>query len=249
LKRFTVLALIAIASTTAAQPSSKARADATDAYKEGQRRYLDEDYIAAATQFEVAYKLDPDPAYLFNIAQAYRLAKDCTKALPYYKQFLAAAPKAPNAPAVNKYIAELEASCAKPEPSPLEQTSDASPSIEAPREPSHVTRNLGIGALGVGAIGVTMGIIYTFKVRSDEDERAGLCPRPCSWTLDLTVREAELQRQGDRHSKIMVASYTVGAAAIAAGAVLLLTSRGKAESSIALIPTDGGAFVTFTARN
>ncbi len=33
----------------------------------------------AAERFELAYELDPDPAYLFNLAQAYRLGNVCAK--------------------------------------------------------------------------------------------------------------------------------------------------------------------------
>jgi outer membrane protein assembly factor BamD (BamD/ComL family) len=110
--------VLACAATATAQPSSKQRADATAAYQEGQRRYLDEDYVGAAAQFEAAYKLDPDPAYEFNIAQAYRLANDCTKSLVWYRKFLADAPKAPNIDAVKKYIADEEAACAKTAPAP-----------------------------------------------------------------------------------------------------------------------------------
>lgn len=246
-------AALALAAPVAAQPSSKARADATAAYREGQRRYLDEDYAAAAAQFEAAYKLDPDPAYLFNIAQAYRLAKDCAKALLWYRKFLADVPTAPNAETVKKYIAEQEAACpagdASPAPGathPVETGAPATPDQPAPARNRELMRNVGIGALGVSAIGVTMGIIYTFRVRAREDDRNHLCPAPCTWTEELTAQETDLKQRGERASKIAIASYAVGGAALAAGITMLVMSRDRSETGIALVPTNGGAFVSLT---
>jgi tetratricopeptide (TPR) repeat protein len=269
-KRVALFAALATASITApvsAQPSSKARSDATAAYQEGQRRYLAEDYVAAAAQFEAAYKLDPDPAYLFNIAQAYRLAKDCGKALAFYKRFLAEAQKPPNLDAVKKYIRELEAQCPSRESttSPPPTTTDTSPAAlpattttsdehridesTPPARSGHLVRNLGIGALGVGAIGVTMGVVFTFKVRSDVSDREALCPSfPCDWNDEKKAREAELLDLGHQHEKLMVASYIVGGAALAAGAVMLVMSHGPHESSVAIVPTQGGAFASWSLR-
>jgi tetratricopeptide (TPR) repeat protein len=265
-KRLALLLVLTAASTAAAQPTAKRNTDATTAYKEGQRRYLDEDYLGAAAQFETAYKLDPDPVYLFNIAQAYRLAKDCAKALAHYKQFIAAVPKAPNADAVNKYIAELERACPQREsasnstqPLSLDARTAADSSTtdtrgtdniggsDDPARPSQLRRNLGIGALGVGAIGVTAGIVFTFKVRGYEADREALCPAPCDWTPDDMARETELKQDGDRASKLAITSYVVGGLAIAAGAALLITAPRRADM-VTIVPTQGGAFATFTAR-
>jgi tetratricopeptide (TPR) repeat protein len=248
-KRIALLVTLAAAAPAAAQPSSNARNAATAAYQEGQRRYLDEDYAAAAAQFEAAYRLDPDPAYLFNIAQAYRLAKDCPKALAFYKQFLAAVPKAPNAEAVKKYIAELETTCGKREPDqPRIDTKPDTRVIERPAaspQPSHLRRNLAIGAFGVGAVGITLGAVFTFKVGSLESEREGLCPEPCNWTVDDTLRETQLKADGDRASKLAITGYVVGGLAVATGIALLVTSPAHADV-VTIAPTQGGAFVSWT---
>src|SRR5207248_8579217 len=98
-----VLALVLVlgAHATHAQP----KADADRAYAEGQTLYASGDYLAAAAKFERAYQLDPDPAVLFNIAQAYRLGKDCAHAGSRYRDYLSAAGvSAANRDRVAKYI-------------------------------------------------------------------------------------------------------------------------------------------------
>jgi hypothetical protein len=55
----------------------------------------------------------PDPAFLFNIAQAYRQANECSKAAEYYRQFVGALRNPPNLDKVQKLIAEMDACAAK----------------------------------------------------------------------------------------------------------------------------------------
>ena len=255
--KLAVAIMLACAATAAADPSSKQRADATAAYQEGQRRYLDEDYAGAAVQFETAYRLDPDPAYEFNIAQAYRLAKDCTKALDWYRKFLVDAPKAPNRDAVKKYIADLEGSCKPSEPAPspavpaptAEPQNAGAPAVEQRDElrPSHLRRNLGFGALALGAAGVVTGAVFTSKVFKYSREREDLC-NGCEWTDSYTVRAAKLEDLGHRAQRLEIVGYAVGAAAIGAGVWLILSGPHAHESSVAIVPTHDGAFVSVSLR-
>src|SRR5687768_17730721 len=111
--KFLALAVVlAFATPVAAQPK---KAEAEAAYKEGQARYLKEDYDGAAAQFKLAYELDPDAVYLFNAAQAYRLAKKCAQARDFYQRFLDQTKNPPNADAVKAYIVEVD-ECAKNQP-------------------------------------------------------------------------------------------------------------------------------------
>jgi tetratricopeptide (TPR) repeat protein len=85
---------VRIAAAQPVDPAVRARADA--AYAEGSTAYNADDFAKAAQKFEEAYSLIPDPAYLFNIGQAYRQQKDCVKAADAFKKFVALAPDAPN---------------------------------------------------------------------------------------------------------------------------------------------------------
>ena len=53
-------------------------------------------YDQAITEFEAAYQLKDDPAFLFNLAQAYRMAGKHERAVHFYKTYLRYVPKAPN---------------------------------------------------------------------------------------------------------------------------------------------------------
>lgn len=117
--------LLCTASIAAAQPA-KTKAAATAAYNEGQKRYAAGDYRAAAEKFIAAYTADPDPAYLFNIAQAYRFAHECGEAARYYRQFLAAVENPPNADRIRRYIDEMDG-CAHGEPGPAPAAATAVP--------------------------------------------------------------------------------------------------------------------------
>jgi Tfp pilus assembly protein PilF len=75
-------------------PDTKARADA--AYTEGSVAYNASDFSRAALKFEEAYTLVPDPAFLFNIGQAYRQAQECVKAADAFHKFIQLVPDAPN---------------------------------------------------------------------------------------------------------------------------------------------------------
>jgi tetratricopeptide (TPR) repeat protein len=80
-------------------------------YKDGSTHYDLAEYDQAVVEFKEAYRLSNDPAYLFNIAQAYRLAKNCPEAVRFYERFLAVAPDAPNRDKIQAKIAEMK-SCA-----------------------------------------------------------------------------------------------------------------------------------------
>jgi tetratricopeptide (TPR) repeat protein len=106
----TLATLVALATILApargrADDLSEARAHyekATGAYALG--RYAD-----AAAEFEQAFTLKPDPAILYNAAQAYRLAGKKERALELYRSYRRVyGRRAEHAPDVEKHIAELE---------------------------------------------------------------------------------------------------------------------------------------------
>jgi len=66
---------------------------ADDYYKEGETKYNLGDFPGAVEAFKKGFEVEPveskKAAYLFNVAQAYRMAKDCTQAQFFYKRYLA----------------------------------------------------------------------------------------------------------------------------------------------------------------
>jgi len=101
----------------------------------------------AAKEYEEAYTLKSDPALLFNIGQAYRLAHENEKALHAYRSYLRYVPDAPNAKVVEAQIEALQRLIkeqtrfqARPEQPPqLAPTSlKVAPAAESPAPPAAV---------------------------------------------------------------------------------------------------------------
>jgi hypothetical protein len=65
---------------------------ADDWYKEGEDRYNLGEFDKAADAFKRGFALEPNdskkPAYMYNVAQAYRQANECKDAVFFYKRFL-----------------------------------------------------------------------------------------------------------------------------------------------------------------
>jgi tetratricopeptide (TPR) repeat protein len=81
-------------------------------YREGVTHYDLAEYDKAVVSFKEAYRLSNDPAYLFNVAQSYRMAKSCDDAMKFYQSFLRVSPDAPNKDKIEARIAEMKA-CSK----------------------------------------------------------------------------------------------------------------------------------------
>jgi tetratricopeptide (TPR) repeat protein len=69
--------------------------------------HLDE-YDQAIEAWEAGFRIRPVPEFLYNIAQAHRLAKRPDKALKFYGKFLQVAPNAPNRAEVERHMTALE---------------------------------------------------------------------------------------------------------------------------------------------
>ncbi len=90
--------------------SSSAKADRNEARKEydaataafGLGRYAE-----AAEKYEKAFSIHPDPALLYNCAQAYRLAGNRARALELYRNYLRLYPDRSNADEARSQVAAL----------------------------------------------------------------------------------------------------------------------------------------------
>ena len=110
MKRITslVCALLLAPALASAQPKT------TDEwYKEGETQYNLGNFTDAIEAFKKAFALETidskKSAYLYNIAQSYRYAKDCSNAQFFYKRFLALRDSDKDKPLDPKKRAEIEA--------------------------------------------------------------------------------------------------------------------------------------------
>ena len=110
----TVVAIVVIvalgtAASARAENPSDARTEARRHYDTATAAYALGHYDDAATEFERAFTLKPDPAILYNAAQAYRLAGKKERALELYRSYLRVyGRRAEHASDVDWHIGELE---------------------------------------------------------------------------------------------------------------------------------------------
>lgn len=234
----TVALVLAVAARASAQP-----AGAPGDVEIAKKLYAAGDYAGAAERFVRAYTLNPQPAYLFDAAQAYRFAKDCANAAKYYQQFIDVAQRAQaqNLDKVKGYLADMEA-CAKPAapPAAAPVAEPQRPETPVETDPGHGKRQLGFVLGGVGIAGLATGAIFTAIVKSDEITCT--TANPCSYTQ---LRKAD--NDGSRHEHYEIAAYAVGTGALAAGIVLYMLGRQHGEeSTVTIAPTRNGAALSFS---
>jgi tetratricopeptide (TPR) repeat protein len=111
------IALLVAALASVAVPG-RARAAGSDAsrvrearahYEQAVSYYNLDEFTPALAEFREAYRLKPDPSFLFNIAQCHRKLGENDQALDYYRKYLRNLPDAPNRADVERIVAELRA--------------------------------------------------------------------------------------------------------------------------------------------
>lgn len=228
---------------------ARANEAADELYKKGELLYVDRHYIEAAKMFEQAYAIDPDPAVLFNIAQAYRLGRACVQAARYYHEFLDKVPHPPEADKLQKYVADMDA-CAQAEAAGMKPQVIHDTKVVKQTEVVHEKRSLvlplAIG--GVGLVALVVGAAYTYDVHALQQLRDQACPPGCVYG-DKVARLNDLDDRGKRAERVEAIGYAVGgAAAIAATVLLVLRSQERDERIIVPAPAPGGATLTMAFR-
>src|SRR4051812_33956411 len=90
--------------------ADEAAQKAKEHYQRGTTLYDLQRYVEAAGEYEQAYELKHEPALLFNIGQAYRLAGDAQRAIGAYRSYLRRVPDSPNREATLALIEDLKKS-------------------------------------------------------------------------------------------------------------------------------------------
>jgi tetratricopeptide (TPR) repeat protein len=108
-----VFLLLLATSVSAAEPAPEpANGNDVTAAKQhfikGNRLFDLQRYSESAREYEAAYEAKDDPALLFNIGQAYRLAADYPKAIGAYKAYLRRSPHPHNRAEIEARIADLQ---------------------------------------------------------------------------------------------------------------------------------------------
>lgn len=105
-------------------------------FAKGKRLYDVGRFAEAATEYEAAYQAKDDPALLFNLGQAYRLAGSYDKAILAYKAFLRNTPDASNRTEVENRIAESQSLLEQQRAEQALEHRSAKPHVERKKDPT-----------------------------------------------------------------------------------------------------------------
>jgi tetratricopeptide (TPR) repeat protein len=116
----------------AAEVSADAKQEAKARFVSGQSHYNLNEFNEALRDFKEAYRLFPDPVFLFNLGQCERQLGHHDEAIRFYRSFLREQPKAPNRQDVLHKIEEMEAA-AKARPPEGDQAPSPAPASGPPK--------------------------------------------------------------------------------------------------------------------
>jgi tetratricopeptide (TPR) repeat protein len=108
LLKIVALLAFALSSPALAKPEDSATAQARKLYLSGLAHFNLQEYQPAIDDFEAAYRLKPDPVFLYNLGQSHRLADNPERALYFYRTYLRNYAGAPNRSEVEERITVLE---------------------------------------------------------------------------------------------------------------------------------------------
>ncbi|PRQ05844.1 hypothetical protein ENSA5_01640 [Enhygromyxa salina] len=237
------IAVVTCVPLTSAWAAPAAPEDARAHFEAAAELYAREDYAAAASEFAIAYALDPQVDTLFAWAQAERLAEHYTEALKLYERLLEGELSASQREAVQtlrfQVRGELEIAQPEPaasEPEPVEPTtapsegSGPAPSQDPGHDPAAAKGGGALVGVGVGMTVIAGGLLIGAAVADGRARGAQTYPE---------FEAAYDPRTG--RGRGSVALYASGGAIAAAGLTTLIVGivrmkRSRQQRPVAFAP-------------
>ncbi|HEY1586776.1 MAG TPA: tetratricopeptide repeat protein, partial [Polyangia bacterium] len=201
-------------------------------------------YDQAIKEYMAAYGAKPDPAMLYNIAQAHKLAGRPDQAVRFYRTYLSRVPDAENADEVRAKITELQKAIDQqqraqsmppdhvkaPEsavPAPVAKTNETAPPTAtvdgaAGSHRGRTHKIVGGAVAGVGVVALGVGIGLSVKAKQDADQLSAI-------DAQGGVYDPSKESTGRALGTAGPALIGVGAAAIVVGGVLFLIGHRAAQ--------------------
>lgn len=130
------IVLLGLVAAPASADPAKARAH----FDLGKRYFEVDEYGKAIAEFKAAHVEEPDPAFLYNIAECYRHMGETKEALVFYRRFLALSPaNSPSRPSVEKRVAALQAAMRGAEDAPAAPATAGTPAPKLSPAPAGST--------------------------------------------------------------------------------------------------------------
>ena len=126
--------MIALGVLLVAAPAVGQRQDARKQYEQATAAFGLGHYGEAAEHYEAAFRVRPDPAFLYNAAQAYRLDGNKARALELYRNYVRLYGAAPNVEDARAHVVELEGALnGRVEAAPASTAPEPPPALPLPR--------------------------------------------------------------------------------------------------------------------
>lgn len=163
-------------------------------FRDAQKHYNLSEFSEALLEFKEAYRLQPDPVFLYNIGQCERQLGHLEEAARFYRSYLRENPKAANRQEVERKIEEIDetqkaqaksesaAVTPPPQPNPLptpeapvaEARTDLTTAPPVSEPPPIYTRWWFWAAVGAVAVGATVGIVLAASGKQASPPSSGL---------------------------------------------------------------------------
>jgi tetratricopeptide (TPR) repeat protein len=204
----------------------------------------------AIREYTAAFEIKDDPALLFDIAQAHRLAGRPVEAIRFFRAYLIKSPNAKNRALVESRIAQLSPSAeARPVPSPVVTSPPEPAQAPASNPPALQDRNgrrlwisgLVVATAGLGTLGAGLAcglLAQDAANRLTEAARAGAPFDPA------------LERAGLENQMLAGVFLGVGAASVVTGTVLTVIGfrRARRSAPVTVAPVVNAGAAGLTAR-
>ncbi|HEY2745109.1 MAG TPA: hypothetical protein VGL86_10820 [Polyangia bacterium] len=243
-----IVAVLSIAVAASAGPED--RAAAREHYAKGTKAFDLGRYDEAIAEYVAAYELIDDPALLYNLAQAHRLAGHPRDALRFFRVYLSKVPNADNRADVESKIAELQKTVELeqksqhelPPDSALKPATTTPPPVAAPavltapaptaaidRRPARKLEIAGLATAGGGL--ALLGVAAAMTALSYQSAH-DIANTP----YDKGVIDGKVSTF-HTYQDLEGVFFAAGGAALAAGVVTYAIGRHRAHSArIALVP-------------
>ncbi|MDQ1347163.1 MAG: hypothetical protein QG573_532 [Acidobacteriota bacterium] len=211
-----LIALVGAPARSRAEPSQADRVQALRHIQQAEAHYRVSNYPAALASYQAAYRLDPRPDLLFNLARCHEVMAQLPEAIGHYQRYLEEKPQAEDAALVRARLESLRARRAgelareRAAPKPRAQTQ------QLPRGSSWRTA-AGWTALGVGGASLLAGIVCGALARAKADEFTDGASQNRTYAA-----LSEVDRAGRRYQAAQIGTLIAGGVLVAAGGGLLI---------------------------
>ena len=217
--------LTAIAMLAPTDAQADAKSDARVAYQEGTGHFKAGRHPQALAAFEQAFKLDPSPVLLYNIARCHEEMGDVAQARSNFETYLKRVPDAADRADVERRIRVMQAVADRSRPAP-DRAVDTR--VVSQAEPPY----LAYGLVGTGVVSIAIGAFLGAKAGTLDDD----------YTAEVTDAQRKQTLGDDAESTALWANVAFGAgsALLIGGAVLWFLDAPDAPVSAFVGPNTVG---------